>query len=96
MLKTTIAIHTGHSHSVFTVLSNDNKFYALSPPRGLNVVLLDEDLLQVQVTWNVPKEVNGNLMGYQVIWGRKGEAYQMQELPAMRQSYILDVLGLLK
>lgn len=67
-----------------------------TPPRDLNAVLLDEERPQVHVTWKIPKEVYGNLMGYQVIWGRKGEAYQMQELPAMRQSYISDVLGLLK
>lgn len=67
-----------------------------TPPRDLNAVLLDEERPQVHVTWKIPKEVHGNLMGYQVIWGRKGEAYQMQELPAMRQSYISDVLGLLK
>ncbi|XP_078318089.1 receptor-type tyrosine-protein phosphatase delta-like isoform X3 [Crassostrea virginica] len=63
-----------------------------TPPRDLNAVLLDEERPQVHVTWKIPKEVYGNLMGYQVIWGRKGEAYQMQELPAMRQSYISDVL----
>ena len=96
MLKTTIAINTGQSHTVFTVLSNDNKFYAVpSPPRGLNVVLLDEDQFQVQVTWNIPKEVNGNLMGYQVIWGRKGEAYQTRDLSPLTQSFISgDILGM--
>lgn len=72
------------------------KIYAVpSPPRGLNVVLLDEDQFQVQVTWNVPKEVNGNLMGYQVIWGRKGEAYQTRDLSPLTQSFISgDILGM--
>ncbi|XP_048762556.1 tyrosine-protein phosphatase Lar-like isoform X5 [Ostrea edulis] len=63
-----------------------------TPPRDLNAVLLDEERPQVHVTWKIPKQVYGNLMGYQVIWGRKGESYQMLNLPVMRQSYISDVL----
>ncbi|XP_062594902.1 receptor-type tyrosine-protein phosphatase F-like isoform X2 [Saccostrea cucullata] len=63
-----------------------------TPPRDLNAVLLDEERPQVHVTWKIPKDVHGELMGYQVIWGRKGESYQMLNLPAMRQSYISDIL----
>nr|XP_034313381.1 receptor-type tyrosine-protein phosphatase F isoform X4 [Crassostrea gigas] len=61
-----------------------------TPPRDLHASLLDT--LQVHVTWKIPRELYGQLLGYQVIWGRKGESYQMLNLPSHRMSYISDVL----
>lgn len=63
-----------------------------TPPRDLHVELLNHDRPQVSVTWKMPKEVYGELLGYQVIWGRKGESYQMLNLPSLRHSFISDVL----
>ncbi|KAL5017103.1 hypothetical protein ScPMuIL_006692 [Solemya velum] len=63
-----------------------------SPPRNLYVRLLSEDQPQVQVTWQKPHEVHGDLKGYKVVSGRQGEIYQETTLNPEQHLLVSDYL----
>ncbi|KAL3869070.1 hypothetical protein ACJMK2_041796, partial [Sinanodonta woodiana] len=63
-----------------------------SAPRNLHAELIQAEPPQVQVVWQRPEEIHGNLEGYKLYWGRIGELYRQIILQANQQSYIATLL----
>ncbi|XP_064607458.1 tyrosine-protein phosphatase Lar-like isoform X3 [Liolophura sinensis] len=63
-----------------------------TPPRNLNVELLEGDPPRVRLTWQRPKETYGVIDGYKVIWGKKGESYEEEVWPGQKYTYVTDIL----
>jgi len=54
---------------------------------------MNEENPQVQMTWQKPLRVPGELKHYRVSWGRKGELMYSKVLSAIHYSFVTDKLG---
>lgn len=68
-------------------------FAVPTPPRNLNVELLEGDPPRVRLTWQRPRDTYGVIDGYKVIWGKKGESYEEKVWPGQKYTYVTDILG---
>ncbi|XP_059156947.1 receptor-type tyrosine-protein phosphatase S-like isoform X9 [Physella acuta] len=63
-----------------------------SPPRNLNVELVQEDPPSAKLTWQRPAETHGDIKNYKIIWGPRGERYEENILNPEIYSYLTNTL----
>ena len=68
-------------------------FTVPTAPRNFYVELMNEENPQVQMTWQKPQRVPGELKHYKVSWGRKEELMYSKVLSAIHYSFVTDKLG---
>ncbi|BFZ17029.1 hypothetical protein BsWGS_20067 [Bradybaena similaris] len=63
-----------------------------SPPRNLQVDLVQNDPPTVKVTWQRPVETHGDIKNYKIVWGPRGERYEEKILNSDIYSYVTNSL----
>lgn len=64
-----------------------------SAPRKLTTELIQQEPPTAQISWWKPEETNGQIKGYKLYWGPKGQVYEQLIFKENQQSWITPSLG---